>query len=444
LAGGSLKQLKTLWWISLIVKLAISALVPLSADESYYWVWSRFPELSYYDHPAMVAWIFKAGDLFLGFANAVRWPAVILGHLTLLVWFLILRDYLNVEKIKWYFYLVLFSPMLGFGSLAVTPDLPVIFFWSLSIYFFIQLLQNGKMLNYGLLGLSLGLGFCSKYHIVLFVPSILLFLTFEKKWSAVKFRGVCLTILLGLIGSLPVIIWNYQHEFASIRFQLNHGLGREDYKFYWTWSYILAQILIVFPVIAYLAFKAKPKAELRSLIYLSWFPILFFFLTSFRGIVEANWPIVAYPSLFALAIMAAGSFKPIRITNAFWILVALLVILQVRFNFLKNAPEKMQELTRYQVIDDVRPQYEPLYCQNYQMCSALWYLSKKPIYKIWGMSRTDYFDNFDQGFPGMLPSQFFLAMREGDPMPSWFEKDKQKIEVVQRLENRLLIVKITQ
>lgn len=439
-----MKQLKALWWISLLVKLTLACLIPLSSDEAYYWVWSRFPDLSYYDHPAMVAWLFKLGDPFLNIGNAVRWPAVILGHLTLGIWFLILKDYLNIEKIRWYFYLVLFSPLLGFGSLVVTPDLPVIFFWSLSIYYFVQVLQHGRLLHYSLLGLALGLGFCSKYHIVLFVPAILLYLTFEKKWATVKLKGVLLTLMWGLIACLPVLIWNYRNDFASIRFQLNHGLGRQDYKFYWTWSYLLAQVLIVFPWIFLLALKAKPKAELRSLLYFAWFPILFFLLTSFKGIVEVNWPIVAYPALFALAIIAADSVKPVRIANTFWIIVVLLLGAQVTFNFIKSVPDKMSELTKFDQIDRLRPQYEPLYCQTYQMCSSLWYKSKKPIYKIWGMSRIDYFDNFDQGFPDALPREFYLAMRRDDPLPSWFEKGKQKLQVIEQLENDLLIVKITQ
>lgn len=439
-----MKTLKSLWWISLAVKLVLACVIPLASDEAYYWVWSRFLDLSYYDHPAMVSWLFKLGDPFLSLGNAVRWPAVILGHLTLLVWYLILKDYLNIEKIRWYFYAILFSPLLGFGSLVITPDLPVIFFWSLSIYFFVRCLQSGKLLDYSLLGVALGLGFCSKYHIVLFIPCVLLYLFIEKKWSVVNKKGVALTIFWGLLGCLPVLIWNMQHDFASIRFQLNHGLGRADYKFYWTWSYLLGQIMVIFPVMFWLALKAKPRNELRSLIYFSWVPLIFFFLTSFRGVVEINWPIVAYPSLLALAVMAAGSFKPIKLTNIFWVSVAILTALQIQFGFIKKAPNKMSELVQFQQIVDVREKYEPLYCQTYQMCSWVWYETKKPIYKLWGISRIDYYDNFDQGFPGNLPSQFFLAMRNDATMPAWLIEAKAKIEVVQQLDNEFVIVKISQ
>ena len=42
--------------ILVAIRLLAAALIPLSADETYYLSWSRFPAWSYYDHPPMVAW----------------------------------------------------------------------------------------------------------------------------------------------------------------------------------------------------------------------------------------------------------------------------------------------------------------------------------------------------------------------------------------------------
>src|SRR5580658_5262223 len=47
------------WFVATIAcfRLLIIATTGLSDTESYYYMWSRFPDWSYYDHPPMVAWL---------------------------------------------------------------------------------------------------------------------------------------------------------------------------------------------------------------------------------------------------------------------------------------------------------------------------------------------------------------------------------------------------
>jgi 4-amino-4-deoxy-L-arabinose transferase-like glycosyltransferase len=98
--------------ISAIFKLILSAVLPISADESYYWVWSQNLQLSYFDHPGMVAWLFKIGGLF-DFGSAMRWPFVLVGQATVLIWYFILRDHLPENRLLWVLSLFLFSPLLA-------------------------------------------------------------------------------------------------------------------------------------------------------------------------------------------------------------------------------------------------------------------------------------------------------------------------------------------
>ncbi|MGZ5279436.1 MAG: glycosyltransferase family 39 protein, partial [Pseudobdellovibrionaceae bacterium] len=248
-------SIKRIWLFTLLLKLLAAALIPLSTDEAYYWVWSLHPQLSYYDHPPAVSWLFWLGHAFEFLGHAVRWPAVVLGHCTLLVWFLtwrlLFKDQLEEKKFSWWMTLALCSPLLGFGSIIVTPDLPVLFFWSLSLYFLLRVFKFQTARDYIWLGVSLGLGFCSKYHIVLFVPFVFLFILFEKQWSQIRWKYVGLTVLFGLLFCSPVLIWNYLNDFASFKFQMKHGLSRPDYKFYWTWTYVLAQTLVLFPTVVW-------------------------------------------------------------------------------------------------------------------------------------------------------------------------------------------------
>lgn len=435
------RNLKFLFLLSLLIKLIIAAVVPLSFDEAYYWVWSKNLQLSYFDHPGMTAWLFRIGNIFEQFGHAVRWPAVILGHLTAMVWIIILKKLsVSEDKIFMWFIVCLFSPLLGPGSLVITPDIPVMFFWSCSFYLFLVCIENVSLLLPSLLGLALGLGFCSKYHIVLFIPSAIFYLTIEKKWKYFTPAKIILIVVFGVIGSLPVLYWNFQNDFASIIFQINHGLGRANWDPFWTYSYPIGQILLIFPILFYFACKVRLDSKLRILLYFSWVPLIFFLMSSFRGVVEMNWPIVAYPSFYALSILSIKRFKPIIITIISWTIVYTLIIIQIIYPWYPNAPEKLSEFSYYKPILAMTKKYEPLYAENYQMASYLWYQTKEPIYKLFEMSRPDFYDNLEKSRPNT--SIFYVVMDKNAGFPNWLLKKLKQSTVVENIEDTFVIQKV--
>lgn len=435
-----MKSLQKIWLISLLIKLGVAALLPLSADEAYYWVWSHNLRLSYFDHPPMVAWLFYAGHFLEGFLNSVRWPAVILGHTTLMVWINILKPHVDLEKIKIWIYLALFSPLIGFGSLIVTPDIAIVFFWSLSILILQNALFSKKAIDYALLGASLGLGFCAKYHIVLFLPFLFLYLIFEKKLKEVQWRWVPLTILFGLLFCAPVIIWNYQNDFASFQFQIKHGLERPDYQFSWTWSYILGQILALFPLIFWAAITAKVPKRSRLIMYFGWGPLIFFFLTSFKALVEANWPIIAYPAIFAVALFHPRVRTWTKWTCAFWGTLFVVVLSTLFIPALRNMNDKISEPFRLQQMASLPHDYRPLFANTYQVASSLWYFSKVPVYKLDGMSRYDFYDTLDGRKP--QGDQFYLLKYEGNSLPAWISEQEWKVSEVKKIAPDFVLLKI--
>ena len=70
------------------LRAVVAATTDLSADEAYYWHWIHPLQLSYFDHPAMVAyWIWGGVHLAGETAFGVRLPAVLGGLVTsALVW----------------------------------------------------------------------------------------------------------------------------------------------------------------------------------------------------------------------------------------------------------------------------------------------------------------------------------------------------------------------
>jgi len=435
-----------IWWISLIIKLALAAWLPLSSDEAYYWVWGQHPQLSYFDHPPMVGWLFAIGEWLPGFGQSVRWPAILLGHASWPIWYQILKPYLDAGRMNWFLTLVLFSPLLGLGGMIVTPDLPLIFFWSLSVWIFQWALRSSSAAAYAAFGAVLGAGFCSKYHMVLFVPFALLAVAVGRQWSRLRWGKLIYTIIAGLIFSSPVWIWNLQNDLVSFRFQLEHGLKSDVWKAAWPAEYIGGQVALIFPVILYLSLQRKEPKEIRWLHVFAWGPLLFFLYTSFKAHVEANWPIIAYPAVMALALLNVRTKQHLSLLKTVlmvWVIATVAILGQVSWTWLPINEKKIKtyELKKFDQLAKNSANLNPLYAGSYQMAGALSYRQNRIVYKLGGMNRKDFFDFRAESYPSV--DEFFLALEAGHPLPVWVKERGYEATVVETLDDSLQIMKVS-
>lgn len=338
--------------------------------------------------------------------------------------------------------------MTGIGGFVHTPDLPLMVFYGASFYFLTELLRRSNPFDYVGLGISLGLGFSSKYHIVLFVLCAALFLTMTKQWKTISWKYVPLVLITGLIGSFPVLLWNFQNNFESFHFQLQHGLGNKSWKAFWTLSYFPGQLMAIFPSYVAFAFLTKKEQTHRLLHFFAWVPILFFFLTSFRGHVEVNWPIISYPFIYALAVKGLEgklTFESKKFLAWFWtpvflwIGIILMLISNSFFNYLPKS--KLNEPFYFRPLISVFDRYEHLYASTYQMASYLWFYRQKPVYKLESMSRFDFFDTLPEARPEKLP--FYILMDKASELcPPWNEKEYQK-EVVEKIGTHFYVLRVS-
>jgi 4-amino-4-deoxy-L-arabinose transferase-like glycosyltransferase len=198
----------------------------LSGDEAYYWLWSQDLQLSYYDHPAMMAWWMAASTALFGESEAaIRLPAVLaVAAVTLLVFDIARLAFSDIRAGWWAVVLLNATILFAAAGVIVTPDSPLLVFWSLALWAMIRLLDDGRVRWLYVLGLSLGLGFTSKYTMVLIAPGILavfiLFADARRWWKSPHFWAA---ILLALACTLPVLVWNAQHDWVSIKKQLSHS-----------------------------------------------------------------------------------------------------------------------------------------------------------------------------------------------------------------------------
>lgn len=430
-----------IWWISLFLKAILAGLLPLAADEAYYWFWSHRLQWSYFDHPPGVALLMWLGRPFEDWASFVRIPGVVLGHATLLIWWRLLRDRLDETELKAWTALSLLTPFIGFGSIVITPDLPVLFFWALSLLCFERVLARKTAIWYAALGLSLGLGFSSKYHIVLLVPVFLLHLTLDRRWRSVKPTLVPVTVLTGLIGSFPVLYWNAVNDWQSFRFQLNHGLGRETWNPEWTLTYIAGQVLLFGPPLIPALIRGVRRPGWSLFAWNALFVWGFFLYSSFRAVVEANWPIVAFPAAIALTAAGLKSLKPVVWTCAFWTLAAILAGSHWVSPWFPFRPANLEETRQYRSLAALTEKYSPLFANTYQMASILSFESKKQILKLNDMSRYDFYDRIPESTPSS--GSFFLIKRQGQNLPKWLEDSQYEIETMETPQPDFEVLRIT-
>jgi 4-amino-4-deoxy-L-arabinose transferase-like glycosyltransferase len=436
-------KFRNIWLISLFIKIALSVWLPLSNDEAYYWVWSKHLQLSYFDHPPMVSWLFWLGQWTDFAGQAIRIPAVILAHCTLLVWYKILRPYLTDEQMKFWLVFVLLSPFLGAGSLIVTPDLPLVFFWSLALLTLQQMLARKTLLSYVIFGAVLGLGFCAKYHMVLFVPIAWIWLAYSGRWREIKFQFLPLAVLAGLVFCFPVWFWNMQNDWVSFKFQLSHGLEGKKWLASYPLEYLLGQIALLFPVVLYFATRRREPRDLKWLHPFVWLPLLFFFYTSFKAHVEANWPVIAYPSALSLAVLNQRNSRAMRYTGLFWGFALLIVLSQIAHPWIPLKPDQLKtsEFTRFDELDRASRELQPFFASTYQMAAALSYKQGRMIYKMQGMNRRDFYDFLPMSMP--QTQVFYLGAEPEQDYPAWFHERGCDTKLVNSLGPRLRILEVT-
>ena len=410
-----------------LLKFVLAYWVPLFGDETYYWFWGKNLQLSYFDHPPFVAWMTSFSEVLIQFlphinsAFLLRLPFVLLSSLTVYVLLLCYRKnsfWTRGSQIdeKFFLLFIMLNPLIGIGGLIVTPDVPMMFFWAVSYLLILKLIESPKASLYALLGISLGLGFCSKYHMVLFVPFVLISLFVEKRFYQIKWKKLSLTMATGLIFSLPVVLWNYQNEWVSFKFQLNHGFSDKDFNFMRTLGYIAGQALILNPILSF-AYLFKAKSNLSTKIASTQW--LFFLYSSFKSTVEANWPMTAHAQAVVGMNNISRRIQKLSLVNMlfFWVLFAFFLNSDFGQDKFNKLPQSVAAHDLYLKTKNYRPLYGP----TYQMSSLLSFESGENIPKLKDFSRFDFYDQINTSVPA--ESEFYVLKYNSTNWPNWMSAE---------------------
>lgn len=288
----------------------------MAPDEAYYWAWSHALAPGYFDHPPMVALWIRAGTALAGEGDlGVR----LLGPFAALLGSLLLvragDDLLPGARAgaraAW---LLNATLLFAVGATTMTPDTPLLLFWTATIWALARLVATGRGYWWLVAGAAAGLALDSKYTAVLLAPSILAWLVIAPSMSPWlrRWQPWAAAAIAALLFA-PVLAWNAAHGWASFAKQAGRARDFDPARAVQYLGELLGgQIGLATPLVAVLCTAGIGLALRRAragdapwvlLAALSAVPALVFLEHALGDRVQANWPGVIYPA----AAIAAGA-----------------------------------------------------------------------------------------------------------------------------------------
>jgi len=306
--------LKILLWTTGF-KLLLAVIVPLSVDEAYAIAVARVFSISFFDHPPISFWLPVLAAKLTGIEAPIvyRLPFVIAGIGTAWMMYLTGRLIGGSRVGVWTAVLFLAAPffMLSAGVYAV-PDGPLSFASAVSVYFLVRIAQAGTKPPVRLwvcTGLALAFALASKYQAAWIPVAVVIYMVLSPKarrWFLQP--GPYIGGLIGLLGLLPVVLWNVEHDWASFQFhtgRVNGVLNPLNFLVALIGQAVyLLPVTLVVAVLAIARVLRQRRGDERLLLALiAVGPIVFFnyvYLTS--AATHPHWPFPGW--LFALPLAA--------------------------------------------------------------------------------------------------------------------------------------------
>ena len=284
---------------AVLLRLIYMGTAQLIPDEAYYWNYAQHMDLSFFDHPPMVAWVIWLGTAIFGNDEfGVRIGAFVCG--------LVAMGYLYALACNLYdkstgirAVLLLAVLPLGFVTAALmTPDAPLMAAWAATLYYMERALLADQRSAWLGMGIAFGLGILSKYTLGLLGLAALVFVILDpgsRRWFRRPHPYLAASLALLLFS--PVIIWNVENGWASILFQSQRATGiGNQFSLHWLFIHMLLVLTPVAFVAACLTLFGRdlsggPGSERRRLFMrvFAFVPLAAFFSLSLFGAPKFHW-----------------------------------------------------------------------------------------------------------------------------------------------------------
>ncbi len=294
---------------AVLLRLLYLGVPELLFEEAYYWNYAKHLDIGYLDHPLMVAWIIRPFVALMGNIEfAVRAGAFLCWLVTAWFSYRLTRDVLGQAAAYRALTIVAVLPAYFLFGLFMSPDAPLAACWAAAIYFMHRIVVREEPRAWLWLGVAIGLGMISKYTVVLLGAAFALFVLIDRparKWLVRPEPYIAALIALVLFS--PVIVWNWQQDWASFSFQSQDRLAS---KFSFSLPRFLFNLIAVLTptgilsVIAIVVCRrqltagfAAPVASAAAtlershflLTWLTFFPVAVFAAVSLFRVSKLNW-----------------------------------------------------------------------------------------------------------------------------------------------------------
>jgi len=192
----------------------------LSEDEAYYHMWSERMAPSYYSKGPGIAALMKLSTSVFGHEEfGIRFFAPLLALGSSLMLFRLGRGIFGRQSAAWAVLLLNITPIFNAGSMLMTIDALSIFLWIAAMLMVWHALHRASKwtVYWPLAGLMIGLGFLAKYTNALLLLSIALLLIVHRRWRGQLGKpGPYLALGVFLLCTIPVLVWNQQHDWITV------------------------------------------------------------------------------------------------------------------------------------------------------------------------------------------------------------------------------------
>ena len=321
----------------IVIRGVAAAMLPLSADEAYYWLWSKHLAAGYLDHPPMIAWLIRCGTMLFGDTPfGVRVMGVVLSlPASWFVWRAAASVLKDEDRAAFAALLFNLTLMVSVELLAATPDMPSVVTAAAFVYCLARVQASGKGIA-GLAardadasaaaayprariapgiwwlaaGVAAGLGLLSKFSMLFLGAGAFVWLIADRdarRWMLTPWPWAAAVIALLIFA--PNLAWQSRHHWETFIFQFAR-ISTGHFTLRFLGEFLAAQFGLATPLIFVLMAVGLWRATRLSsdrllLAMLAWVGLCYFLEHSLHDRVQGNWPCFLYP---VLAILAADAF----------------------------------------------------------------------------------------------------------------------------------------
>ena len=305
-------------------------------------------------------------------------------------------------------FLFAISPLMIEYSRQGFNSLPAIFFSTLILYLYLEIVERFSTVKITIMGIAIG--FIMQMH-YLTVTILLFVLTypflFKKKLISLRYYGF---LFVGvIIGLSPYLIFELKHDFLNIRLIIRYffsakKVGRSLVPAFSIWPEVMGKILFAGSFIlgvigsigiigsTVLSFKKKFASKKYLSVFVYFFIVVFAAGLLYGGTLNPHYIIVFHTSLFLLFSLAVYTFSRGNIRFILFVSLVLLLLNSLSWNLTSKIP----------VLQD------GLKMKDFEKAATIIKKDPKKVYNV---------TMHAQGDNRAMPLRYYLSLLGENPMP---------------------------